>query len=262
MGKAILVIVLIVVVFGCRDSGKQNKAMQDYMSIQKLIDSIPPDTVKPVLNTTFKGVAFPLFFEAAYHKSTSVNTGHGKYVFSIFDAGKIKIESGRIIACDPITMHDEIAFTQRFPIGSFPVQLAMANTGSDMRVAFSRILFSNAEVAKWESAIIPGQKPKPINDSDYYCYGVDGGVGLFIDSISNSVFNNLGQKLWEKVFIINMEKINYTGYTYDFSGHNLTTFSTGYGDGCYGTYIGFDKDGNVCRLLTDFSIIAWWEMKK
>ncbi len=34
----------------------------------------------------------------------------------------------------------------------------------------------------------------------------------------------------------------------------LATFTTGYGDGCYATYIGFDKEGHACQLLTDFEL--------
>lgn len=260
--KNLLALFLIIALLACEDAGKREKALKDYQAIQALIDSSTSETQNPELTTQFTGKAFPVMFEAAYNKGTSVKTRYEKYVFSVFDAGKIKIESGKIIACDPITMHEEVAFTQSFPVGRFPVQLAMANTTTDKRVAFARIVFSNAQVVKWESAILPGQKPKPINDSDYYCYGVDSGTGLFIDSVANSIFNKYDQKIWEKVFVTNTDKSNYAGYTYDFAGHNLTTFTTGYGDGCYGTYVGFDKDGNVCRLLTDFSIIAWWELSK
>ena len=44
---------------------------------------------------------------------------------------------------------------------------------------------------------------------------------------------------------------------YNFDGHSLASFSTGYGDGTYGTYVGYDEKGNVCRLLTDFGIVDW-----
>jgi hypothetical protein len=43
----------------------------------------------------------------------------------------IKISSGKLIACDPIAMHDAIAYTQSFPRGQFPVQLAIAKINGD-----------------------------------------------------------------------------------------------------------------------------------
>jgi hypothetical protein len=32
-------------------------------------------------------------------------------------------------------------------------------------------------------------------------------------------------------------------------------FKSGWGDGFYATYIGYDKAGNICRLVTDFVVI-------
>ena len=149
-----------------------------------------------------------------------------------------------------------------FRPANFFVHLAMAKTNKYERVAFSRIRFSNNPVAKWECALIEDQKPISIKDSGIYCYGVDGGTGMFIDSISNKSFNQKGHSEWEKVFIGKAAKTGYTGYIHDFDGHNLATFSTGYGDGCYATYIGFDNRGEVCQLLTDFGIVEWWRLEE
>ena len=35
---------------------------------------------------------------------------------------------------------------------------------------------------------------------------------------------------------------------------NLIAFSSGYGDGLYATYAGFDADGEVSAVVTDFGI--------
>jgi hypothetical protein len=45
---------------------------------------------------------------------------------------------------------------------------------------------------------------------------------------------------------------------HNFDGHNLVSFSTGFGDGSYTTYIGYDVNRNICRLVTDFGLIEWW----
>ena len=74
-------------------------------------DEIEPDTIKPVITTSFNGIAYPKFFEAAFISGTTAS--QGKFVFSFYnyDIGKIKIESGKIITC---VMHDAIPF-RRFP---------------------------------------------------------------------------------------------------------------------------------------------------
>ena len=84
------------------------------------------DTLRAVISTKFPGTAYPLIFEAAYFPGTTVDQGDMHYHFEVADLGKIKIESGKIIACDPIVMQDGVAFAQAFPNGQFDVQLAVA----------------------------------------------------------------------------------------------------------------------------------------
>ncbi|HEX8504410.1 MAG TPA: DUF4241 domain-containing protein, partial [Hymenobacter sp.] len=200
---------------------------------------------------------FPVVFEAAFHQKTLAFSVNDSLDFRVYEIGKLKIESGYLIACDPIVMNEGVAFTQRFPVGQFSVQLAMAKWAGDERVAFSRILFSNEPVAHWSFALTPGQKPLSLRDSTVYCYGVDGGAGVFIDKIANRVFAMKSHRDWEYIFIKKAEENGYKGFIHNFDQHNLATFSTGMGDGCYATYIGYDEKGRVCRLLTDFGLVNW-----
>lgn len=247
---------ILIFLISCGSPLSQNKNSQ--LNIDQNNQTI--DTVKPIITTQFSRNIVPIIFEAAFYKDTKVKQGNWDCSFYTLYMGKIKIESGKIIACDPIVMQDEIAFTQDFPIGQFPVQLAMAKMSNDERVAFSRIVFSDQAVEKWEFALLPGQNQVPIMDTSAYCYGVDAGTGIFIDEIANKVFSKKSQSEWEHAFINKAEQNNYTGYIHDFDGHNLATFSTGYGDGCYSTYIGFDNEGKICRLLTDFGLVEWWKL--
>jgi len=206
-------------------------------------------------------ITFPEIFQNSYSKEFTYKDENGAISFYTYDYGHLNVESGRLIACDPVVMHDAIAFKETFPIGHFPVKLAMAKMKNDERVAYSKVLFSDSCVVKWEYALLPGQEPISLKDSTFYCYGVDAGTGIFIDSVANDIASNFDHKTWEHVFITMAEKNKYRGHTYEFSEHNLATFSTGYGDGCYATYIGYDINGNICQLLTDFGLIAWWEIK-
>ena len=195
-----------------------------------------------------------------FDKNTKATHGDLAYSFYRYDIGKITIESGKLIACDPIVMRKALPFTQIFPTGEFPVHLAIAKTHNDEIVAFSRIFFSKKPILKWEFALQNGQKPIPLQDSSFYCYGVDAGTAIFIDSVSNNVFNEKDHSEWENVFVLKPEQNGYKGYTHDFDGHNLASFSTGYRDGCCATYIGFDSQENVCQILTDFGLVEWWKL--
>jgi hypothetical protein len=242
---------------------------------KKLVGGIPcEDPSIPVAvfsssisSSKYVGQEFPTCFEAAFSDSTilSVQTQCDKktYLFRTLNIGKIKIESGKIIACDPIVLHDATAFTDEFPIGDFDVQLAITQDScGNGRVAFSRILFSNVPVHKWVYAVRDNQIGRSVIDTIVFldCYGVDAGQGLFIDKIASEKFNLMGQSEWTKAFSNSKSlKPDYFGSMHKFENYSLATFGTGYGDGCYGSFIGFDKTGNICRLLTDFQIIIWWK---
>lgn len=202
-------------------------------------------------------LCFPTVFEAAFRKGTRVKQATENYTFTTINLGDLTSITGKIIAGDPVVLADRPAFTQRFPTGKFPVQLALAKLADDERVGFARILFSANRVANWQLALLPGQKPVALKDSVFYCYGVDAGMGIFTDSLANQHFAWNDRATWEKVFITQTAQPDYRGYIHSFDGYNLATFSTGLGDGCYATYIGFDTQGNVCQLITDFGLVVW-----
>jgi len=228
-------------------------------------EPIIPDTVLHFSNVeAYKVKAFPFIFETAFFKGTNMIEDSTRLDFYAVDIGMIQIESGKIIAGDPIVVRDSRAFTQKFPKGKFPVQLAIAKFSGDERVAYSRICFSQAPVVKWEFALDSGQKQMPIGGDKIYGYGVDGGTGLFIDAKANQALSELSSKdayLWDKV---SRDRQRHSRNTWEYSlyafgEHNLATFTTGMGDGHYATYVGYDASGRPCRLLTDFGLIGWWK---
>ncbi|GAB2962277.1 hypothetical protein GCM10027048_33420 [Hymenobacter coalescens] len=133
----------------------------------------------------------------------------------------------------------------------------------DERVAFARIRFSNRPVHHWQMAVWPGQQPQPINGQAYYGYGVDAGMGLFMDEQAMLVLDQRlrqTQNSWEQIFITSFAFEGPTprqGFLYRVAGQTLAAFMSGFGDGSYASYIGFDTAGQPCRLLTDFQVINW-----
>ncbi len=40
------------------------------------------------------------------------------------------------------------------------------------------------------------------------------------------------------------------------TGANIIAFSSGWGDGCYASYWGYDADGKIACLITDFGVFG------
>jgi hypothetical protein len=251
---------LIALLFISCNNRPQNVSLSIYDSGAPPISTEKLDTVKAI---PYSVTTPPAIFETAYFTGTKAMQGNDSFYLYGVDIGSIKIESGEIIAGDPIIIQDAKPFVQKFPIGEFPVQLSIAKFNDDERVAFSRILFSDSPVVKWEFALHEGQEQKPIDSGAFYGYGVDAGTGMFIDKKARDAFQ-LRYKpgdVYTEVFINEMNKHyrhTWQYVLYEFDTYNLASFSTGYGDGSYGTYVGYDSKGNICRLLTDFGLVEWW----
>lgn len=221
-----------------------------------------PNIDTPAIITVVADSTYPLIFQAAFTPSTEVRQGAQAFTFHTLNLGNLTVESGSIIACDEVNIFHAIPFTEQFPTGAFPVELAMAKISDiEQRVAFARIRFSNDSVARWEVALQAGQDSVSINDSLIYCYPVDAGIGLFIDSAANVRFSQGGQFEWDRAFMSERAQNSYTGFIHTFGAQNMAIFTTGYGDGCYTTYIGYNISGKPCCLLTDFELINWWTQR-
>lgn len=260
MKLLLLINILLLNFAGCENDKNINHKSEKVMDEFNANDTIPK--IK-ILNKDF---VFPEIFEGSFESETKVNQHSQSLNFYKKEIGQLKITSGKIIATDPIVLHDAEPFIHEFPKGDYPVQLAIAKIKDNERVAFVRIKFNQKKVTNWKFALKNKQTDIPITGEDLYGYGVDGGSGMFIDLDGRNHLNKLKfDDYWESIFIDKFSKKYKHTWSYinhEFSKYNLVAFSSGYGDGYYGTYIGIDEKGEICQLLTDFGLINWWNLKK
>lgn len=198
-----------------------------------------------------------------------------KVPFRVITIGKLKITSGQICAADPfVQLEATKPFKQPVPSGEFPVRLAVADHPAgkvtDTRVAFARVDFSNRPVVTWRQALIEGQDLATLKPDENFGYPVDAGTGSFYDPAAIppvdamykanpdvwQIWQNEGEATGSKIvgphsFVLMLP----TGDV------NVAMFNSGWGDGFYTSWFGYDADGKVAALLTDFDIIAWDKSK-
>ncbi len=91
-------------------------------------------------------------------------------------------------------------------------------------------------------------------------YGVDSGTGCFMEA---SAGRALTQKMNDeskffKTMMAEMDKTyrhTWSWLDMKFGDANLVAFSSGDGDGLYATYAGFDAQGEVAVVVTDFMVL-------
>lgn len=174
--------------------------------------------------------------------------------------GNLVLSTGQLVACDPFVGPDAEPFRMALPCGSFPVILSVAEIHSDQRVAFASIRFKKTIPARWEMMASAKHDPAMLKTGDIVGYGVDSATGCFMDK---STGQTLTQKMNESEdfaegMSIEIEKTyrhTWSWLNMNLGNGNLIAFSSGFGDGLYATYAGFDAQGDVTVVVTDFMVV-------
>lgn len=228
--------------------------------------------------------AFSAVFERAFQPGfaveETVDLGDGttrvdRVEFKVFEIGRLTIKSGRICAADPfVTLGDRKPFTQAVPNGAFPVRLAVgfhpAGAVKDNRVSFARVAFSEQPVERWSMAVLEGQDAANLKPDEIFGYPVDAGTGSFYDPLANDAANAIHKtnpdawEAWQTEGEANGPKVigPYSFVLMQPMGDvNVAMFHSGWGDGFYASYFGFDAEGKVAALVTSFNTIDWLRAK-
>ncbi|WP_419870074.1 DUF4241 domain-containing protein [Chryseobacterium sp. CT-SW4] len=188
-----------------------------------------------------------------------------------FEAGKIYISSGKLVACDPLITNDMQAFETIFPKGDFSVLVHKERESNC--VAYTEIIFSHSEIAEWKLATIPGQHTEQLEEGEVFGYPVESGMGCFMDVETQESLNELEKKLYHSkgVDFMGIYEEFFHEYFFDENGAidqyaflkpsadqpgTIFAFETGYGEGFYASYIAYDKEGKPVKIVTEFIEIS------
>ncbi len=191
-------------------------------------------------------------------------------------AGNLIVTSGGIVACDPILIEDEPQpFVTRIEPGHYPVILSIASfPNSDERVAYATLQVRKQDPVRWEAAQRSGDET---DDDDTAWYPVDSGKGCFMDAdalralldrlereeTDDSVYEeiNIGPGPLELVSeAVNASRTPTWGWANvglePDTAANVVGFSSGWGDGGYATYLGYDASEDLVCFTTDFALFG------
>lgn len=157
-------------------------------------------------------------------------------------AGTVSLPTGELAVSDVFVM-DYPLIVSDLPPGEYCVEVLVAKSLADERVAAARVRISDEPVASW---------------SRVGFIAIDSGTGAFFDPrIASSNPEGFSDDL------LNALEASYR-QTYSIaatSWHNLTlvAFSTGFGDGAYPVYLGSSAAGPPAAVLVDCEILPWPE---
>ncbi|WP_339012904.1 DUF4241 domain-containing protein [Fusobacterium animalis] len=193
----------------------------------------------------------------------------------VLNIGTCSIPSGKLVAGDSlVTLPDEnlIPYIQETPIGKFPVDICVL-TNYD-RYAAIRIKFNDNKAVYFENGMKGNEDLEgEIKEGDFYGFGVDAGMASITDIEVQKAYHKFEKKFSE----LNEDGDLYNDYFWDLLEENAKKFpkyqaeygdwlnwnipdtkytmpicASGWGDGYYPVYFGYDENNNICQVVVHF----------
>ncbi|AQX06882.1 hypothetical protein BAX97_04695 [Elizabethkingia meningoseptica] len=192
------------------------------------------------------------------------------------DMGEVTFPTGNILVRDPLVyLHqEESPYFTTVPTGTFPVTTLVAEVDEDhYRYVATRIKFTENKAVSHTEALIGNEDLDSLENGEYFGFNVDAGLATIVDTKTRDLYCN---------FVNQWEKENPEGNIYDnffaqefknsyernpeyqrtdgdwinfrLPGSNLSIpmIQTGFGDGVYPVYLGYDENGNICELVVQY----------
>ena len=192
------------------------------------------------------------------------------------DIGEVNLPTGEILACDPLVEFGEAkTYIQKTPVGKFPVKIAVVlSEDYGDRYACVKVEFKKNKPVVYELAVTGNEEGMDeAKEDEYYGFGVDAGMGCVADKKSQDEYVKYWKKLEEEegadnpyddIFEELLEESfkkspkyqrdcgDWANFIIPNSDLNIPVFASGWGDGYYPCYFGYDEKGELCGFYIHF----------
>ena len=192
------------------------------------------------------------------------------------DIGEVNLPTGEILTCDPLVELGEAkTYIQKTPVGKFPVKICVVPSEDyGDRYACVKVEFSKNKPVVYELAVTGNEEEMDeAKEDEYYGFGVDTGMGCVADKKTQDEYVKYWKKLEEEegadnpyddIFEELLEESfkkspkyqrdcgDWTNFIIPNSDLNIPVFASGWGDGYYPFYFGYDEKGELCGFYIHF----------
>ena len=200
----------------------------------------------------------------------------GNREVDVLDIGAVHFPSGTIFACDPLVeLEDTPPFIQTIPAGTYPVKICVVPSEKyGNRYACVKVEVSREKPVRYELGMTGKEDlDEELDEDDYFGFGVDAGMGCVADIQTQAAFKTYWAKRLEEdpdidpyndLFCDLLEENakacpkyqlshgDWLNWTVPDTDCNLPIFASGWGDGYYPVYFGYDAKGKVCAVYVRF----------
>ena len=200
----------------------------------------------------------------------------GNMAVDVLDIGAVPFPTGQLVACDPmVSLETARPFLQTIPAGRYPVQICVVPSrrfGS--RYACVKVALSGEKPVRYDLGMKGSEDlTEELHEGDYFGFGVDAGMGCIADLQTQAAFKEYWAKRlaedpdidpYNDLFCDLLEANaqahplyqsqygDWLCWTVPDTACTLPIFASGWGDGHYPVYFGYDAKGQVCGVYVHF----------
>ena len=198
--------------------------------------------------------------------------GPHTYRLHVMDLGALKLNSGRLLACDPfVTLPDGVVI--ELEPGTYPVRVTMADVseaqdGSHLREAYLSLVLTDAATSSFVPLVPTGKEPPKVGE--FYGVSVDAGAVAFVDELSartlmppgdwyNEIFDSGRPDSWfAQVDAGSPLPTGCANITLPLArdGENVVISHSGWGDGFYPVVGAYDNRRRLTGVHIDLQVVG------
>ena len=214
-----------------------------------------------------------------YAKCFDMKEIQGKEIF-ILDMGEIEFPTGDILVRDPLVWlnRDEKAYLTSVPRGKYRIETLVVKLEEDhYRYALSRVRFTENVPKIYYEALKGDENLDEVDGDSIFGFNVDAGLATIVDVATRNAYcdfkdkwyaenpdKNIYDDFFTEVFANNAEENpNYQREGGDWINFKLPNselsipmIQSGFGDGRYPVYFGYDENGILCDLVVEYIYLA------
>lgn len=225
-----------------------------------------------------KGILAP---DANLHQYFTAQEIAGQKV-EVLSMGTVTIPTGDVMVRDPLvyldTDRDADPYWKPVPTGVFPLTASVVVRADDCaRYAAVKVAFSDAVPLRYEEALLGNEDLEEYCAGEFFGFNVDAGLATIVDvdvakaytafaktwaqehpeqNIYDDYFAAIFQKSFEEHPRHQRPGGDWINWTIPGTHLSVPMFQSGFGDGAYPVYLGYDANQQICQLVIQFIDIA------
>lgn len=210
-----------------------------------------------------------------YAKCFDMKEIQGKEI-SILDMGEIEFPTGDILVRDPLVWlnRDEKAYLTSVPRGKYRIETLVVKLEEDhYRYALSRVRFTENVPKIYYEALKGDENLDDVDGDSIFGFNVDAGLATIVDIETRNAYcdfkdkwytenpnKNIYDDFFAEVFAKNAEENpvyqreggDWINFKIPNSELSIPMIQSGFGDGRYPVYFGYDENGKLCDLVLEY----------